>query len=100
VHITGVHVRKANASGAQKKEPASCRTHRIINLCHSKAPALVSLRHLFLESSAASYDAQLSDHAPHQLLSSLETDILIFFRFKILVHLHTISSTFDIHLLF
>lgn len=100
MHITAVHVRKANVSRAQKKKPASSRTTRVINLCHSRRPALVSLRHLFLERSAAGSYSWLSDHAPHRVLSPLETDILIFFRYKILVHLHPFSSTFALHLLF
>lgn len=100
MHITAVHVRKANVSGAQKKKPASCRTTCIINLCHSRRPAPVTLRRLFLKRSAASYYAQLLDHALHRLLNSLEADILIVFQSKILAHLHPISSTFALHLLF
>lgn len=83
-----------------EEKAASCRTTRIINLCHSRGPALVSLHHLFPERSAASSYTQLSHHTLHQQPSSLETNILIFFRPEILVHLHPISSTFALHLLF
>lgn len=90
---------KGKCEQSAEEKAASCRTTRIINLCHSRGPALVSLRHLFLERSAASSYTQLSHHALHQQPRSLETNILIFFQSKILVHLHPISSVFALHLL-
>lgn len=82
-----------------RRKALSCRTTRIINLCHSRGPAFVSLHHLFPERSAASSYPQLSLHALHQQPNSLQTNILIFFSSKILVHLHPFSSAFALHLL-
>lgn len=78
MRITAVHVREANASGAQEKKAASRRTTRIVNLCHSAGPALGSLHRLFPESSAAGYLAELLNHALHRLPNSLESVSLIF----------------------